>query len=91
MLYIRLLCSLPTLVVCTVVSQVTLLPFYNSKATVSLLHLLPVPIYPNLFEFILNLFEFLIKKRENAYPMLYKHWSALGKQASLPHSSCIHI
>jgi len=27
---------------------------------------LPIPIYSNLFEFILNLFGFLIEKRENA-------------------------
>jgi len=63
LLYVRLLCSLPTLIVCTVVSQVALLPSYNSKATVSLLCSLPVSIYPNLFEFILNLFEFLGEKR----------------------------
>jgi len=66
LLYVRSLCSLPTLIVCTVVSQVALLPSYNSKATVSLLCSLPVPIYPNLFEFILNLFAFLSEKRENA-------------------------
>jgi len=30
------LCSLPSLLICTVVSQVTVLPSYNSKATVSL-------------------------------------------------------
>ena len=60
-LYVRSLCSLPSLVICTVVSQVTVLPSYNSKATVSLLCSLPVPIYSNLFEFIVNLFEF----REN--------------------------
>jgi len=97
-LCVRSLCSLPSLLICTVVSQVTVLPSYNSKATVSLqivcqVALLPsftgnlhccksgcsapflqqwghsqltfltacsnfIPIYPNLFEFILNLFEF---------------------------------
>jgi len=35
-LCIRSLCSLPSLVICTVVSQVAVLPSYNSKATVSL-------------------------------------------------------
>ena len=73
--------SLPSLLICTVVSQIAVLPSYNSKATVSLqivcqvallpsykskatvssLCSLPVPIYSNLFEFIVNLFEF----REN--------------------------
>ena len=56
LLYIRSLCSLSSLVVCTVVSWVALLPFYNSKAIVSSLCSLPVPI---LFQFILiylNLF-----------------------------------
>ena len=47
LLYVRSLCSLPTLIVCTVVSQVALLSSYNSKATVSLLFSLPVPIYLN--------------------------------------------
>jgi len=35
-LCVRLLCSLPSLVICTVVSQVAVLPSYNSMATVSL-------------------------------------------------------
>jgi len=72
-LCIRLLCSLPTLVICTVVCQVALLPSYNSKATASLLCSLPVPI---LFSFVLiylNLFEFCRvfewKERE-CWPML---------------------
>ena len=41
-----------------IVRQVAVLPSYNSKATASSLCSLPVPVYPNLFEFILNLFEF---------------------------------
>ena len=76
LLYIRLLYSLLTLIVCTVVSQVALLPSYNSKATVSSLCSLPVPIYPNLFEFILNLFAFFIEERmlTNACKALAKYW-----------------
>jgi len=35
LLYVRLLCSLPILIVYTVVSQVALLPSYNSETTVS--------------------------------------------------------
>ena len=65
-LLIRSLYSLPTTVcdtVSNIVCQVALLPSYNSKAIVSLLYSLPVSIYPNLFEFILNLFEFLSEKR----------------------------
>ena len=46
-----------------IVRQVALLPSYNSEATASSLCSLPVPIfisiYPNLFEFLLNLFEFI--------------------------------
>jgi len=42
LLYVRSLCSFPTLIVYTVVSQVALLPSYNSEATVSLLCSLPV-------------------------------------------------
>jgi len=42
----------------SVVYQVALLPSYNSKTTVSLLCSLPVPIYSNLFEFIVSLIEF---------------------------------
>ena len=97
-LHVRSLCSLPSLVICTIVSQVAVLSSYNSMATVSLqivcqVALLPfftgnlhccksgcsvpflqqwghsqlallttcsnfIPIYPNLFEFIVNLFEF---------------------------------
>ena len=64
LLYVRSLCSLPILIVCTVVSQVALLPSYNSKTIVSSLCSLPVSIYSNLFEFILNLFEFLSEKKE---------------------------
>jgi len=64
LLYVRSLCSFPILIVCTVVSQVALLPSYNSKTIVSSLCSLPVSIYPNLFEFILNLFEFLSEKKE---------------------------
>ena len=56
LLYIRSLCSLPTLIVCTVVSQVALLPSYNSKATVSLLCSLPVSILFQFFPIYLNLF-----------------------------------
>ena len=41
-----------------IVCQIALLSSYNSKATVSLLCSLPVPIYSDLFEFIVNLFEF---------------------------------
>jgi len=52
-------CSLPSLVICTVMSQLALLPSYCSEAIVSLLCSLPIPIYPNLFEFLLNLFEFI--------------------------------
>jgi len=52
-------CSLPT-VVCVIVSnivcQVALLLSYNSRATVSLLCILPTPIY-------LNFIEFLSEKR----------------------------
>ena len=47
LLYVRLLCSLLTLIVCTVVSQVTLLPSYNSKATGNKQSELTVPIYLN--------------------------------------------
>jgi len=42
------------------VRQVAVLPSYNSKATVSSLCSLPVPIYSDLFEFIVNLFEFIV-------------------------------
>ena len=49
--------------VSSVVYQVALLSSYNSKVTVSSLCSLPVPIYPNLFEFFLNLFAFLSEKR----------------------------
>jgi len=52
-------CSFPSLVICTVMSQLALLPSYHSEATVSLLCSLPIPIYPNLFEFLLNLFGFI--------------------------------
>jgi len=62
-LYVRSLCSLSSLVICTVVSQVALFPSYNSKATVSLLCSLPVPIYS---EFIVNFVEFFSEKKENA-------------------------
>ena len=70
LLYVRLLCSLPTLIVCTVVSQVALLPSYNSEATVSSLCSLPVLIYSNLFEFLLNLFEFLSEKQGHVTKLL---------------------
>ena len=58
-LYVRSLCSLPSLVICTVVSQVALLPSYNSKATASLLFSLPVPIYSNFTQFIWIFPEFI--------------------------------
>jgi len=50
------LCSLSSLVICTVVSQVALLTACSNF----------ISIYPNLFEFILNLYEFLSEKRKNA-------------------------
>ena len=78
---VRSLCSLLSLLICTVVSQVALFLSYNSKTIVSLqivrqVALLPfynsesqlalltacsnfISIYPNLFEFLLNLFEFI--------------------------------
>jgi len=83
-LCIRSLCSLSSLLICTVVSQVAVLPSYNSKTTVSLqivcqLALLTtcsnfILICPNLFEFILNLFEFcrVFKWKERV-------WECLGK------------
>ena len=58
-LYIRSLCSLSSLVICTVVSQVTVLPSSNSKATVSSLCSLPVPIYSNFIQFIWIFPEFI--------------------------------
>jgi len=54
-LSVRLLCSLPILVICSVVSQVAVLSSYNSKVTACSNFTL---ICPNLSEFILNLFEF---------------------------------
>jgi len=44
-----------------IVCQVALLPSYNSEATA---YSNFIPIYPNLFEFIVNLFAFLSGKRE---------------------------
>ena len=64
------LCSLPSLLICTVVSQVTVLPSYNSKATVSLqivhqVALLPsynseTTAYSNFIPIYPNLFEFIV-------------------------------
>ena len=46
-LYVRSLCSLPSLVICTVVSQVAVLPSYNSMATVSLQIVCQVAVLPS--------------------------------------------
>ena len=94
-LLIRSLCSLPTTVCDTVrniVCQVAVLPSYNSKATVSLqivrqLALLTacsnfIPIYPNLFEFILNLFEFCRVFEWKARSCDKVAWSVLSQQPS---------
>ena len=69
-LQVRSLCSLPTLVVCTVISQVTLLPSYNSKATVSSLCSLPIPIYSNFSQFIWIFTEFIWIFQENVWRKL---------------------
>jgi len=80
LLYVRSLCSLSTLIVCTVVSQVALLPSYNNKATVSSLCSLPVPIYSNLSQFIWIYSEFICifhwreRMLTNACKALAKHW-----------------
>jgi len=55
LLYVRLLYSLPSLLICTIVSQVAVLPSSNSKATASSLCSLPVPI---LFQLILIYLNF---------------------------------
>ena len=86
-LFIRLLCSLPTTVCAaadSVVHQVALLPSYNSKATVSSLYSLFVPIYPNLFEFLLNLFEFC-----RVFEWKERVWECLGEALSCS-LSCHH-
>ena len=70
--------SLSLLLICTVVSQVTLLSSYNSEATVSSLCSLPVPI---LFEFLLNFSRKCVKKAA---------WSVLSQQPSSHVWSCIH-
>jgi len=71
-LFIRLLCSLPTMVcdtVSNIVHQVTMLPSFTGNLhcckSGHFAHCLFqfIPIFPNLFEFFLNLFAFLSKKR----------------------------
>jgi len=82
LLYVRSLCSLPILIVCTVVSQVALLSSYNSEATVSSLCSLPVPIYSNLSQFIWIYSEFIW-----IFGWKERVWERLGtinQQASLP-------
>ena len=53
---------LPSLVICTVISQVALFSSYNSKVTVSSLCSLPVPILFSFFLIYLNFVEFLSEK-----------------------------
>jgi len=93
-LYTRSLCFLPSLVICTVVSQVTLLPSPNSKATVSLLCSLPVPIlfqfiliYLNLFWTYLNFVE-VFEWKEKWYDKVA--WSVLSQQSSSYMQCSIH-
>ena len=75
-----------------IVRQVAVLPSYNSKATVSSLCSLPIPIYSDLFEFIVNLFEFcrISEKKErmltNACKALAKHWLSRDHPTSFSHS-----
>ena len=63
------------------VHQVTLLPSYNRKVTVSLLCSLPILIYPNLFEFILNLLmeliEFFSEKRDHVTKLVSSESAAI--------------
>jgi len=80
-LSIRSLCSLPSLLIYTVVSQVAVLPSSNSKATASLLCLLPVPILFQLILIYLNFSRECVKKAA---------WSVLSQQASSHVWSHIH-
>ena len=67
--------------ICTVVSQVALLSFYNIKATVSSLCSLPIPIlfqfiliYLNLFWIYLNFIKFLSEKQDHMTKLLGQFW-----------------
>ena len=130
MLCIRSLCSFPSLLICTIVSQVAMLLSYNSMAIVSSqivcqIALLPsftgnlhccksgrsalflqqwghrqlalltacsnfIPIYPNLFEFILNLSEFyrVFEWKERSCDKVA--WSVLSQQPSSHMRCSIH-
>jgi len=80
LLYIRSLCSLPILIVCTVVSQIALLPSYNSKATGSLQNNFIL----DSTEFIwilLKFIEFLSEKRGHvkSWTMCQRHHSHMRR------------
>ena len=80
-----------TLVVYTIVSQVALLPSYNSKATVSSLCSLPILIYSNFSQFISIFTEFIWILWNLSREYVKKAaWSVLS-QLPLSHVwSCIH-
>jgi len=70
---VRSLCFLSILVVCTVVSQVALLPFYNSEVTVSLLCLLSCHDLAKWLSYYLYFFFLLHRKECRKSVMLYGH------------------
>jgi len=74
LLYVRLRCSLSTLIVCTAVSQVILLSSYNSKAIVSSLCSLAVPIYLNFSWIYLHFWMRRERMLTNTLQALAKHW-----------------